>query len=168
MSYKLLCMLFSRSYIIIAGLLLLSFLSCKQEVGVFEKNTPIPSYSWSRDHAAKGKFTISDTLAVYDLYVVLRHLDSYSYKNIWLNIGLKGPGDTMYFQKVNLTLASDAKGWEGSGMNDIWEVRKLLNDRPRRFIKSGEYEFEIRHIMREDPLKGIISSGFRVEKAGKP
>jgi len=144
---------------------LLLLISCKQHVDVFEKNTRIPSFKWNKQIAATGTFNISDTLAGYNIYIVLRHTDSYKYNNIWLHVGLRSPGDSMYFQKLNLTLGNDAKGWEGSGMNDIWEVRKLLNGQPRRFIKKGEYIFDIRHIMREDPLSGIMSAGLRVEKS---
>jgi gliding motility-associated lipoprotein GldH len=141
------------------------FISCKQKVGVFERNTTIPSYSWHKNFTPAGTFTINDTVGSYNIYLVLRHTDAYQYNNIWLNVGLKSPGDSMYFQKVNLSLGSDATGWEGTGMNDIWEVRKLLNGRPQRFIKPGEYHYEIRHIMREVPLDGIMSAGFRVEKS---
>lgn len=152
-----------RNYI--AGLLLILGISCKHQVGVFEKNTNIPSFSWNKNIAATGTFNISDTVASYNIYLVLRHTDAYQYNNIWLNVGLSSPTDSMYFQKVNLSLGNDANGWEGTGMNDIWEVRKLLNGEPRRFIKKGEYKFEIRHIMREDPLEEIMSVGLRVEKA---
>lgn len=144
------------------------FVSCKQKVDVFEKNTVISSYKWNKGFAATGTFAITDTLSGYNIYLVLRHTDAYQYNNIWLNVGLKGPGDSMYFQKVNLTLGNDAAGWEGAGMNDIWEVRKLLNGQPRRFIKKGEYSFNIKHIMRDDPLEEIMSAGFRVEKAITP
>src|SRR5688572_6014872 len=82
------------------------FVSCKQEVGVFEKNTTIPEYNWKKSFPAKGKFIITDTLASYNLYIVLRHLDAYQYNNIWLNVGLKAPGDTMFAQKINITLGS--------------------------------------------------------------
>lgn len=141
------------------------FISCRTQVDVFEKNTSLPSLRWEKNFPATGTFVVTDTVATYNIYIVLRHTDSYAYNNIWLNVGLQAPGDSMYFQKVNLSLGNDADGWEGSGMNDIWEVRKLLNGQPRRFIKSGEYKFDIRHIMREDPLQGFISAGFRVEKA---
>jgi gliding motility-associated lipoprotein GldH len=138
--------------------------SCTQ-VDVYEKNIPIPKYEWKQDYAVTGTFKITDTLAAYNIYIVLRHTDAYNYNNIWLNVGLQSPGDSMYEQKVNLSLGSDARGWEGTGMNDIWEVRKALNDRPQRFIKNGEYKFRIRHIMREEPLKNVMSAGLRVEKA---
>ena len=143
----------------------LFFISCRQ-IDVFEKNATIPNYKWDNKYKATGTFSISDTLAAYNIYIVLRHMDSYQYNNIWLNIGLQAPGDTMYVQRVPLTLAADdAKGWEGTGMDDIWEVRKLINGQPRRFIKKGQYNFSISQAMRDNPLPGIMNVGLRVEKA---
>jgi gliding motility-associated lipoprotein GldH len=143
------------------------FISSCRQINVFEKNTPIPNYEWSSKFAAAGTFDISDTAAAYDLSIVLRHTDAYNYNNIWLNVGLQAPGDSMYFQKLDLSLGNDAKGWEGTGMNDIWEVRKLLNGKPRRFKKMGEYKFQIFQIMRDEPLKNVLSAGLRVEKASQ-
>ncbi len=140
------------------------FNSCRQ-VDLFEKNTPIPKYEWQNNFAATGTFTISDTLSAYNIYIVLRHTDSYAYNNIWLNVGLQSPGDSLFFQKIDLSLGTDASGWEGTGMNDIWEVRKLLNGQPRRFRKNGTYQFSIYHLMRDIPLKNVMSAGLRVEKA---
>ncbi len=146
----------------IASCLLL--FSCTQ-VSVFEKNTTIPHYEWTNNFNATGTFVISDTLAAYNIYIVMRHTDAYKYNNIWLNVGLQSPADSMYFQKLDLTLGNDISGWEGSGMNDIWEVRKLLNGQPRRFRKNGEYKFSIAQIMRDNPLKNVMSIGLRVQKA---
>jgi gliding motility-associated lipoprotein GldH len=152
-------------YIMYAGCSLFFIFSSCRQIEVFEKNTPIPNYEWKQGFAAEGTFIIADTVAAYNLMLVLRHTDAYAYNNIWLNVGLQSPGDSMYFQKIDLSLGNDAAGWEGAGMNDIWEVRKLLNGQPRRFKKKGEYRFRIMHIMRDDPLKNVMSAGLRVEKA---
>lgn len=140
------------------------FITACKHIDVFEKNTAIPKYEWQSNFTATGNFIITDTVAEYSIYLLLRHTDAYKYNNIWLNIGLQPPGDSMYNQKVDLKLGNDANGWEGTGMNDIWEVRKLLNGAPRRFKKSGNYNFTISQIMRDDPLSNIISVGLRIEK----
>lgn len=137
--------------------------SCRQ-IDVFEKNTPIPKYEWQRNFSANGSFTIKDTVAFYNVSIVLRHTDAYAYNNIWLNVGLQSPGDSIYFQKIDLLLGSDATGWEGTGMNDIWETRKILNGQARRFKKAGTYQYQIFQLMRDEPLKHIMSAGLRVEK----
>lgn len=138
-------------------------LSCKQ-IDVFEKNTVIPNYEWKSDFTVSGTFQIADTVSAYSIYLVLRHTDAYQYNNIWLNIGLQPPGDSLSTQKADLKLGDDANGWEGTGMNDIWEIRKLLNGQARRFKKAGTYHFSVSQIMRDDPLPGIMSVGLRIEK----
>jgi gliding motility-associated lipoprotein GldH len=70
----------------------------------------------------------------------------------------------MRFQRLELQLGSDAGGWEGSGMDDIWELRKPISRGPLKFNKAGKYKFQVEQIMRENPLPGIMSVGVRVEK----
>ena len=147
--------------IALAGLTVIH--SCTQ-IDIFEKNTVIPKYEWQQSFTAKGDFIISDTTSAYSIYLVLRHTDAYQYNNIWLNIGLQPPGDSLKIQKVNLILGDDAIGWEGAGTNDIWELRKLLNGAPRRFKQPGKYSFSISQIMRDNPLLHIMSVGLRIEK----
>ena len=137
--------------------------SCKQ-IDLFEKNTVIPYYEFQSNFTAKGSFTITDTAAEYRIYIVLRHTDAYKYNNIWLNIGWQSPGDSMQYQKTDLLLGNDAGGWEGAGMNDIWEVRKLGISDPSPFKKPGIYSFSIAQIMRDNPLFYVMSAGLRVEK----
>ena len=145
-------------------LLITSLVACNQ-VDVFEKDIPVPGQKWKMGQELSGSFRISDTLSAYNIYIVLRHTDAYNYNNIWLNVGLQSPGDSMYRQKLDLSLGSDATGWEGTGMNDIWEVRKRLTGRPQRFRRAGDYRFTISQAMRDDPLEHIMSAGIRVEKA---
>jgi gliding motility-associated lipoprotein GldH len=137
-----------------------SLMACNQ-IELFEKNTPIPKLSWNNNFEARGTFNITDTLALYNVFVVLRHTDTYQYNNIWLNVGLQAPGDSMKMQKINLSIGSDAQGWEGVGMNDIWEVRKLIARLP---LKKGDYNFKIGQMMRDNPLQRIMSVGLRLEK----
>jgi gliding motility-associated lipoprotein GldH len=138
--------------------------SCRQ-IDVFEKNVPIPDYKWKAADAATGSFFITDTLATYNIYIVLRHTDAYQYNNIWLQVGWQSPGDTLFSQKLDLSLGSDATGWEGTGMSDIWEVRKQLNSTPKSFRKPGEYKFSISQLMRDNPLMYVMSAGLRIEKS---
>ncbi len=135
---------------------------CKQ-MDLYEKNINIPNQKWAADFNAEGGLNIADTNSIYNVYIVLRHTDAYQYNNIWLNVGLQSRGDSMKQQKINLPLVSnDANGWDGIGMNDIWEVRKLIARTP---LKKAEYKFAISQIMRDNPLPNIMSVGLRIEKA---
>lgn len=131
---------------------------------VYEKNVNIPHQEWQYAFQPSYEFSITDTVSQYNLYLVLRHTDAYNYNNIWLNVGTRAPGDSIKYQKFDLQLGSDDKGWEGTGMNDIWELRKSLTNGPFRFRKPGNYSFTVAQVMRENPLKHIMSVGVRVEK----
>jgi gliding motility-associated lipoprotein GldH len=142
------------------------FAGCTK-LDVFEKNISIPHYQWQYNFQPGFDFTIDDTTALYNLFVVLRHTDAYSKNNIWLNIGTQAPGDSSAkYRRFDFSLGNDAGGWEGVGMDDIWEVRKpLVTGGPVKFNKPGLYHFTVSQIMRENPLTGIMSVGVRVEKA---
>ncbi len=139
---------------------LLSVVSCTQ-VNVFENNTNIPNQAWQSSNTATGSFAITDTASLYNMYLILRHTDSYKYNNIWLNVGIQLPGDSMRYNKMTIDLATDASGWMGTGMNDIWELRQLVY---LPIKKMGTYKYSIGQIMRDDPLKSVLSVGVRLEK----
>lgn len=140
------------------------WLSACTQLDVFEKNKTIPQNNWSATLQPGFDFIIKDLNAQYNLYIVLRHTDAYRYNNIWLNVGTQAPGDTTRFQKIDLLLGNDATGWEGTGMDNIWEVRKLITNGPVTFSKAGNYHYSVGHIMRENPLPNILSVGLRIEK----
>jgi gliding motility-associated lipoprotein GldH len=134
--------------------------SCTQ-INVFEKTINIPGQKWQSNFAVKGSLTVADTASEHNVYIVIRHTDAYKYNNIWLNVGIQPPGDSMHYNKMAVELATDANGWMGNGMNDIWELRQLVY---LPLKKSGNYNFSISQIMRDDPLPAIMSAGLRVEK----
>lgn len=125
---------------------------------------PISKHEWYSKNSFNAQFHISDTNKLYNIFITLRHTDSYAFNNIWLNVGMQSPGDTMKFIRFNLLLGDDAKGWEGNGMGDIWYVKKKINARPYQFHKQGNYTFNITQIMREDPLVGIMNTGISIEQ----
>ena len=138
-------------------------ISCAR-IDLFEKQAQIPSQQWFYNNVPQFTFHIDDTSSLYNVYVVLRHTDRYNYNNIWLRVGSRSPEDSMHFQNINLILGSDAKGWEGSGIDDIFEVRKNISPGPVSFKIAGDYTFSIAQVMRENPLKYILTIGIRVEK----
>ena len=135
--------------------------SCKQ-VELYERLTNIPGAQWQRSFVPTYKFDITDTTRYYSVFVVLRHSNSYPYRNIWLNVGIRNPQDSMRTQAFDLPLAASDK-WLGVGMDDIFERRVLLLPRPVKFNKTGSIEFTLQQQMRIDPLPHILQAGIRVE-----
>ena len=126
---------------------------------------PIPDQTWYHTNKPSFTFTITDTTASYNIFIVLRHTDAYNYNNLWLILGSQALGDSIHSQNINIELGNDAKGWEGTGMDDIFEIRKNITPGPLPFKKAGNYTFTIAQIMRENPLRHILNVGIRVEKA---
>ncbi|AEW02851.1 hypothetical protein A4D02_02375 [Niastella koreensis] len=138
------------------------------KVDVFEKNVTIPQQSWSSNYKPEITFTIQpeDTISRYNIFIVIRHTDAYRYKNIWLNIHTESPGGAVNNQPLNLQLATDNKGWLGSGMDDIYEHRiQITPPQNPEHLSAGTYRFKLENIMREDPLKNVMNVGIRLQKA---
>ena len=133
---------------------------------VFEKNVSIPGHAWSSSFQPEVSFEITDTTSLYNIFVVIRHTNAYRYNNIWMNVYTQVPGDTMRKERLDLRLATDDKGWLGSGMDDIWEHRILITRQPVALPRSGRYTFRLEQIMREEPLQHVMNAGIRVERVG--
>jgi gliding motility-associated lipoprotein GldH len=131
-------------------------------IDLYEKNVTMPKHQWSNGYRPEFTFTIKDTAASYQLFLVFRHTEKYNFNNIWINLYSQPPGDSVHKARYELQLATNEKGWLGTGMDDIYEHRIALTD-PRRF-KAGTYKFSLEQIMREDPLENVLNAGLRVEK----
>ncbi len=144
----------------------LSWLGCSVPTGMFEKDIALPGQQWAGSFHPTVDFRIqdSDTAYRYNVYLVLRHTDAYNYNNIWIRGTVRTPGDTaMRSERYDLQLATNDKGWIGTAMDDIYDARLLVQPKTK-FRKSGIYHITMEQLMREDPLKNVLSAGLRVER----
>jgi gliding motility-associated lipoprotein GldH len=134
------------------------------KIDVFEKTVAIPEQKWVNTYSPSFSFDIKDTSALYNIYIVIRHTDAYKFNNVWLKLDMQFPGDSVRSKRLDITLGSDATGWEGTGMDDIFEYRKIVSPGPVPFKKVGKYTFTLSQVMRENPLGHILNVGIRAEK----
>lgn len=138
------------------------FSSCTN-IDLYEKAVTIPEHEWKSSFKPSFDFTIKDTASPYRLFLILRHNEKYNFNNIYVNVYVKGPGqDTAQKIQQDLVLATNEKGWLGTGMDDIYDHRIQLA--PDQSLKAGNYTFTIEQIMREDPLENVLNVGLRIEK----
>ena len=141
-----------------------SFSSCSWSTGVFEKNQPFHNQEWPSAVKPDITFEITDTNAVYNIYIVLRHTDAYHFNNIYIRATVKEPANGQSRTgDYDLQLATNNKGWIGTAMDDIYDARLLIQP-GTRFRKAGIYHITLEQLMREDPLKSVLSAGLRVER----
>ena len=138
--------------------------SCNWTTGVFEKNMPFDNHEWPSSLKPDIVFEISDTVSLYNIYIVLRHTDAYHFNNIYVRATVREPGEEKGRSgDYDLQLATNGKGWIGTAMDDIYDARLLVQPKTR-FRKSGIYHITLEQLMREDPLKNVLSAGLRVER----
>ncbi|TDW99986.1 gliding motility lipoprotein GldH [Dinghuibacter silviterrae] len=146
-------------------LALVGALSCGgPHLNDFEKSIPIKGGAWSYAFQPSVQFNVTDTTAAYKVYVVCRHTDRYAYKNLWVFISTRQPGDTAFRkERFELTLQDNLGRWYGTGMDDIWAQQIPLYTN-LHFSKTGTYTVVFQQDMRDDDLKGFLDVGLRVEK----
>jgi gliding motility-associated lipoprotein GldH len=132
-------------------------------IDLYEKTVSVPGHAWSSAFKPEFNFTIKDTTALYQPYFVIRHTEKYNYNNIWINFYYQLPGDTLRREMKESKLATAERGWLASGMDDMYEHRIQLTDKPFK-LKAGHYKFALENIMREDPLQHVMNVGIRLEK----
>jgi gliding motility-associated lipoprotein GldH len=143
-------------------LILIVIVASCGKVELFERTQNIKNAAWDKEQVPTFNFEIEDTSKAYQVYVVVRHTNEYPFRNIWLNVGLQQPEDTLKHQQFELPLAAPDK-WLGNGMDDIFEHRALLFPQPVNFPKAGTVTFSLQHTMRRNPLPGVMQVGIRVE-----
>ena len=144
---------------------IMTAISCST-IDLYEKSVAIPGHAWRNTYKPSFSFTIKDTSSAYRLFVIIRHSDRYSFNNIYINLTIKQPGmDSLQTARYDLPLANE-DGWMGSGMDDIYEHRIPLTPLSGHFYfrKPGDYVFSVEQMMRENPLKNILTIGLRIEK----
>lgn len=146
----------------ITFLLAVIFSACTT-IGAYENNVAIPEHQWSSSFKPELNFDITDTAAFYNVFIVVRHMNAYEFNNLWIELQRNNGANSLPPQRLNLTLA-DNEGWNGSGMDDIFEHRLPITPEGGIKLKAGNHRFRIGHIMRKDPLPYIMNIGVRIEK----
>jgi gliding motility-associated lipoprotein GldH len=149
-----------------AGILSVAGCSQVDTLRVYEKNIQIPDDAWDYNFHPSFDVNITDTSSLYNIYVTIRHTDAYRFSNIWLLITTKYPGENPVTNRVELPLADPQGNWLGTGMDDIF-FHRILIQQNAIFDKTGVYHFSFEQDMRQDPLLNMMSAGLRIEK-GSP
>jgi len=141
----------------------LAFASCDRNK-VYEEYVEIDDYVWNSAKPLSFEFEISDTTALHDIYVNVRHANQYPYSNLWLFINSWAPSGQKAVDTIQCVLADEHGKWTGSGLGDIWD-KQILWKKNVRFATAGKYHVEYNQAMRTENLVGIMDMGLRVELA---
>jgi len=130
---------------------------------VYETNTQIDATGWLISNKVPFEMEVTDTLALLNFYINIRHTTDYKYRNIFLFVDTFFPEGSQSRDTVEIILA-DARGkWFGKGIGNIRSNQVLLK-RGFSFPMKGHYKFRLEQGMREQELLGITDVGIRIEK----
>lgn len=159
--------MFYKNLIILASIITIALSGCLA-TGNYEKHYFIKKNTWYSSDAKSFTINIKDTSKLYYQYLYVQHQYDYLYSNLWIKVistAPSGKADTSKPIEIGLSLPNGR--WLGSTANNI--ANEKINISPnfgtRKFTEKGIYTMRIMHIMREDPLKGIIKIGMGLEQA---
>ncbi len=134
---------------------------------VYELNQEIPGFEWVRNRKLVFEVAVQDTQASYDLYINIRHTTEYPFTNLWINLYTYYPSGKQGKLQKQLHLASNKEGrWTGECMSTTCFAQLRVVE-GLHLSETGIYRFEVEHIMRTNPLPGVMSVGLRLEKRTK-
>jgi gliding motility-associated lipoprotein GldH len=153
-------------FIIQCSLLIMMLASCRH-APQYQDHYNIPGSAWDAGYKPVFRFTITDTAAAYQLFLLIRHTDAYPFSNIWMNMESRAPGDSVWGKtRVEIPLAAPSGQWLGRGLGELWEQRVPITTpaRPAFFARKGEYSVRLIHDMRRNPLPEVLTIGLSLEK----
>ena len=138
------------------------FFGCNNNL-IFSDFYNIPSTGWNKDSVFSFDVEIFDTLATYEIAVLVRNTDDFPRQNLWLGIELAKDGKVLSIDTTEFFLSSDYGKWVGSGIGSYFD-NEFQYKQNVTFYKSGKYTYNIRHFMRFEDLKGLKYIGLKVFK----
>ena len=146
-------------------LTVLLFSACNSNM-VYTDSKSMKEKVWNLDDVAVFLVPVSDTLNSSNVNFTIRTGTAYPFRNIYLFISTTSPDGRIITDTLEYKLADEKGKWYGKGFGDIHEL-----DLPYKsnvfFPKKGNYQFTIRHGMREEALTGVYDLGLRIEKISK-
>lgn len=145
------------------ALFLVLVVSCNKNV-VFSDYTKLPDEGWKAENKLKFDVNIEDNNALYNVFLNVRHADSYPYANLFVFLTTTYPDGKTSVDTLECIFADNKGKWVGDGAGDLWD-NKIPLKKNMRFPQTGKYTFSFEQGMRSNPLPLILDFGMRVEKS---
>ncbi len=155
-------MLSPKSFLLLVVMFFL-LSSCNKDV-VFSKYQTFKNEEWFAKDKAVFEMDIVDTQSLHNIFLMVRHAESYPYNNLFLFVTTQYPDGKVLTDTMEVVLANSKGEWQGSGVGDIYDF-KVPVKKNVRFALAGKYKFSFEQGMRVDPLPLILDFGFEIEKS---
>ena len=152
----------SKTSIALLILSIAMLLSCGKG-RVFEEHKKLPDYDWNRFDNIIFEAGIEDADASYNIFIAIRHITNYPFKNLLVTSIMTTPGGEQRFLDHELKIRDDNGKPLGNGMGDIWDIKIPLR-KNFRFNAPGRLVIEFENRMPRPVTPGIMEVGLIIEK----
>ncbi len=118
---------------------------------------------WEHGDSLVHQFNISDSLQIYDLYLLIEHAKSYPYQNLYTRIHTIFPDKKPLTEVLSLEFAEKTGQWLGQCGTKYCTIRIPIQQ-GAYFNQVGDYELILEQFTRQDSLPGVRQIIFELEK----
>lgn len=142
-------------------LLLILFIACQGNT-YYHSYQPVSNAGWKRNDTLFYHLP-SITKGEYNLQIGIRHLESYPYKDIWLEV-CHNLQDSTIFQKdtLHLYLADSLGDWQGKGIGGLLQYTEEAPLKVEIKESHSNASIHITHLMSDSLLRSIYDVGIQV------
>ncbi len=121
---------------------------------------------WDHKSNVNHNFEINSTNQKYDINLFFRNNLSYPYRNIYLLVELKKGDKTIKQDTLQYAITNKYGQWYGRGIGDLRSnfFKYQINF---RFKSTGNYSLNIKHGMRQNPLRGCENFGVKISESNE-
>lgn len=133
----------------------------------YQEEHAIPEDSgWTYADSLSFSFDIADTLALYDLILVVDHRTGYPYQNLYTRIHTIFPSGRRLSQVLSLELMDKVGYWQGDCRGERCSLRIPIQE-SAYFNETGTYSLRLEQYMRRDSLPGLDALSLEVRSTGE-
>lgn len=145
--------------------LVVAFTACGPNY-LFEEEKDIQSAGWMYRDTLDFRFSITDTSALYNLSVAFTYADTFPNQNVYIKFYTKFPDGKRLSKPLSFDLF-DPEGKPAGKCSGGTCSTDIPIQQNAFFEKAGEYVITLEQFGRKEPLPGIKTIGFMVEKTEK-
>lgn len=151
-----------KNKIILLLIMLMGLYSCGKQT-VFEKYEKFENNTWNKSKILSFDVPIDNINKSYDVYVVVKNTDNYTYNNLYIGVYINTPAGDTRFKDYYIDLRNEDRSFTGKLINSLWETKVKIMEKAT-FTKAGIHKFEIYNFMQYVSLSDINEIGLVVEK----
>jgi len=118
---------------------------------------------WNSEEKIAFKVSIKDPTEPYQLFIDLRHKNTYPYQNLWVFMTTKSPKNNYFKDTIELQLADFSGKWKGNSSSGNLINHHILFSKDMRFNEAGSYTFSFEQAMRQEKID-INELGLIIQK----